>query len=505
MGAAEPLATEAVTDRHALPAASTAPALLRRVGRYELYGAIAKGGMATVHLGRLCGDEGFVKLVAIKRLHPEYARDDDFVRSFKHEAALASRIRHPNVASTLDVVSEDGELFVVMEYIEGEPLSSLLRCPEEDTKVFESGETPTPMSRDRLRTDVPLGIACALIRDLLHGLHAAHEAKDARRNPLHIVHRDVSPQNALVGIDGSVRVLDFGIAKAADDATNTEKGTVKGKIAYMAPEQIYGEEVDRRVDVYAAGVLLWELLVGERLFGGQGRRQALGLVLNKVVDPPGLLRPTIPPELDDVVMRALERDREERFDSALAMATELTKIAPMATHPDIAGWVTRRAGARLERREQLIYAIERLPVETTAAAEAGPQRKSRRKLWLGAGIGAVLTAGTVAGMASSPDPLVLRPTRAGWSPTTELPVLPPGPSAGPPLAQPAPAPPKAPPAPIVSQTAAPRSPLPAEPVAPPKALPVRPRPAPTPSPRANCNPPYRIDANGHKLYKRECF
>jgi serine/threonine protein kinase len=188
---------------------------VRLVGRYALSAEIASGGMATVHFGRLLGPVGFSRTVAIKRLHPHFARDPEFVTMFLEEARLAARIRHPNVVQTLDVVATKGELFLVMDYVQGESLARLQRA------VVAANQLIAPsMTR-------------AIVSGVLHGLHEAHEAKDERGQPLGIVHRDVSPQNIMVGVDGVARVLDFGIAKAVGHTQITRDGHVKGKVAYM--------------------------------------------------------------------------------------------------------------------------------------------------------------------------------------------------------------------------------------------------------------------------------
>src|SRR5271154_2384991 len=215
------------------PASESLPA--RSIGRYLLFGEIASGGMATVHFGRLSGPAGFSRTVAIKRLHPNLAKDPEFVAMFLDEARLAARIRHPNVIPTLDVVATEGEIFLVMDYVQGESLSRLIRA------AVARGER------------IPPDMVAALMVGVLHGLHAAHEAKSDHGEPLGIVHRDVSPHNILVGTDGAARVLDFGVAKAIGRSQNTREGQIKGKLAYMAPEQVRGS-VSRRTDVYAASV-----------------------------------------------------------------------------------------------------------------------------------------------------------------------------------------------------------------------------------------------------------
>ena len=209
----------------------------RILGRYALFEAIASGGMASVHLGRLMGPVGFARTVAIKRLHETFAHDPEFVAMFLDEARLAARIRHPNVVPTLDVVAEQQELLLVMEFVAGESLSLLL-------KNARARDVPPPIP---VLVDVMIGV--------LHGLHAAHEAKSEKGEPLDIVHRDVSPQNILVGTDGVARVLDFGVAKAVGRAKHTREGQLKGKMQYMPPEQITGKSVTRSVDIYAASVV----------------------------------------------------------------------------------------------------------------------------------------------------------------------------------------------------------------------------------------------------------
>src|SRR5262245_60378789 len=227
-----------------------AHAVRRTAGRYVLYDEIASGGMGSVYLGRLEGPGGFSRTIAIKRMHPHLAKDPEFAAMFLDEARVAARIAHPNVASTLDVVHWEGQLLVVMEYIHGQSLAKLM------SELRAAGKR------------VSLPVAISVIVDVLHGLHAAHEAKTPTGVPLDVVHRDVSPQNVLAGLAGLARLLDFGVAKASSQLPSTKDGRIKGKLAYMAPEQLMREPIDRRTDIFSASVVLWESLVGKRLFSG---------------------------------------------------------------------------------------------------------------------------------------------------------------------------------------------------------------------------------------------
>jgi len=223
---------------------------VRQIGRYVLHEEVASGGMASVHLGRVLGDAGFARTVAIKRLHPHVSATPGAVERFMDEANVTSRLRHRSIVSTLDVVRDEGELYLVMEYVHGAALSLLADRARE-------GSAP-----------IPLPIVSAIVADVLSGLHSAHEAIDESGTPLAIVHRDVSPHNVLVGTDGTSRVLDFGIAKASVRVQTTQQDQLKGKLRYMAPEQVLDAELDARTDQFAAGIVLWELLTGRRLFDG---------------------------------------------------------------------------------------------------------------------------------------------------------------------------------------------------------------------------------------------
>ena len=335
------------------------------LGRYALYGEIAAGGMATVHLGRLLGSVGFARTVAIKRLHPHLAKDPDFVAMFLEEARLAARVRHPNVVATLDVVSEDNELFLVMEYVAGESLSRLVR------KSREAGKRVPPR--------YAVGIMCAA----LEGLHAAHDATSERGSPLGIVHRDISPQNIHVGLDGVARVLDFGIAKATNRVIETRTDQIKGKVAYMPPEQLAKGNIDRRADVYSAAVVLWEALTGKRLFKADDIAALVYSIINEEIDPPSKYDPSLPASIDAVVMRGLDRDANNRFDSARDMAVALERAISPAPAREIAAGMKEVAGDALAWRIELVHRIE---AETSTSLPPPELRDSPMKIEVSSGV-----------------------------------------------------------------------------------------------------------------------
>ena len=295
-------------------------------GRYETLGAIASGGMATVHPGRARGAGGFERIVAIKRMHPHLAEEPEFVAMFLDEARLAARIRHPNVVATLDVEQDEAGLFLVMEYVEGPSLQRLLR----DLR--------------KSRGTMPVAIAIRIFIDVLAGLHAAHELVDAEGEPLRLIHRDVSPHNVLLGNDGIARLTDFGVARAESRLTSTKSGAVKGKIPYLAPEQCHAQPIDRRVDIYAAGALLWELLAGERLIQGGSDAEMLSKILDGDHPAPRRVRGVVPEAISNVCMQALCFTPDERYPTAAAFADALEAAAevaalPIASHRAVAAFV----------------------------------------------------------------------------------------------------------------------------------------------------------------------
>jgi serine/threonine-protein kinase len=336
------------------------PTAGRVLGRYALFDEIAAGGMATVHLGRMLGPVGFSKTVAIKRLHPHLSRDPEFVSMFLDEARLAARIQHPNVVATLDVVSADGEVFLVLDYVQGESLSHLLKA----TRIKGTRVSPR--------------VVASILVNALHGLHSAHEAQDEHGRQLGIVHRDVSPQNILVGIDGVARVLDFGVAKAAGRLQSTRDGQLKGKLAYMAPEQIRGEEVDRRTDIYAAAVVLWEGLVGRRLAHGANEGQVLATVLGGNFTPPSVAQLGVTSAADAIVMRGLAAHPTKRYATAREMAIALEHALGVASPYEVAEWVQSVGAETLAIRAARVREME-----STSAVRVSLHDDAPPEIWHG--------------------------------------------------------------------------------------------------------------------------
>jgi serine/threonine-protein kinase len=314
------------------------------IGRYAVFDAIASGGMATVHVGRLLGNDGAGRTVAIKQLHAHYTTDQEFLTMFMDEARIVARILDPNVVPMIDVIESRRGVFLVMEYVHGESFSKLLRTCRAKNETL------------------PLKLATAIVHGVLLGLQAAHDTKDADGRPLDVVHRDVSPQNIIVGADGAPRLLDFGVAKAAGRAQVTREGQIKGKLAYMAPEQIRGI-VDRRSDVFAASVVLWEALAGRRLHDGAKDADIVSRVVKGALGPPSAFRDDIPPELDALVRRGLAVVPDRRFSSALDMAREIERVLGVATPTEVGEWVERHASEVLHDRASKVAAMEQVAAE----------------------------------------------------------------------------------------------------------------------------------------------
>ncbi|MCA9601821.1 MAG: serine/threonine protein kinase, partial [Myxococcales bacterium] len=312
-----------------------------RFGRYEALLRIGRGGMAEVFAGRVRGEAGFQKLVAVKRMLPHLADDEKFAAMFLDEARLAANISSPHVVSTLDLGrSEDGSLYLVMELIIGVTLSSLLRNAAKGAK------------------QIPVGVAVEILAQAAQGLHDAHEARTPAGTPLGIVHRDVSPQNVLIGADGRARITDFGVARAMLRRTDTTTGELKGKLAYFSPEQVSDDHIDRRSDVFALGIVAWETLTGRRLFKAENPLALLDRITNMPIPSVTKFHADVPAEVDAVVQKALERDREKRFASTQDFSNALREAArqtlPLPDRSVMSAFVQEAAGDRLKRMEESI-------------------------------------------------------------------------------------------------------------------------------------------------------
>lgn len=314
----------------------------RFLGDYELIAELARGGMGRVFLARRQGEAGFERLYAIKVMHDHLADEPDAVIMLIDEAKIASKLHHPNVVPIVDIGNQDGNYFLVMDYVEGCSLSELFRKTKEQR---------------------PARRIVTLILDALRGLHAAHELTNDAGESLDLIHRDFSPQNLLVSIDGSCRVTDFGIAKASARLTHTRSTVQKGKISYMCPEQLTEElELDRRADLWAAGVVLWQALTGEHPFKSSSEAATIHAILERQVLPPSTVGLRPPKCFDKLCLKALSRNRESRFDTAQDMADELQRMAVrydhLAPRSEVATWVGSSFEKKIKERKQLIRTIK---------------------------------------------------------------------------------------------------------------------------------------------------
>ncbi|MCC6662913.1 MAG: serine/threonine protein kinase [Polyangiaceae bacterium] len=338
------------------------------MGRYQLVDEIGVGGMARVHLARAVGVGGFEKWVAVKQIHHHLADDDRFIRMFLDEARIAASISHPNVAQVFDVGRDGDAYWMAMEYLHGEALLDLMRVGDPEN----SGTSA-----------ISIDVCAKLIADAADGLHAAHELRDAGGRPLNLIHRDVTPHNLILTYDGGVKVLDFGVAKMAHRLAMTATGTLKGKLAYMSPEQVQGATLDRRADVFALGVVLWELTVGRRLFRVENDMETLSRILTYEVPHPSGLVAEFPQELGAIVMRALERNRDARYGTAREFSRALNEYllkAGVNVGASELGDMVRRAvpvryrarEARLLRAAELVKERSQVSIATLRAADAVP-------------------------------------------------------------------------------------------------------------------------------------
>ena len=421
----EELAPEdAVEEWSDLSASNLVPGA--RLGRYELLLPIAYGGMARVWAARQHGQRGFSKTVAIKTILPHLAHNPEFEKMFLDEAKIAAGVHHPNVCEIYELGEEGSVLYLAMEWVSGDSLVHLLRG---------IGGKSTPQA-------IEPRIAARLIADACAGLHAAHELVDDDGRLLNVVHRDVSPHNILVSLEGTVKVMDFGVAKALGQThQETAAGQVKGKVAYMAPEQIGGTNFDRRADIFGMGVVLYETLTGVQPFRGNGDPGVMQAVLRGTYEPPVRLVKGIPPELAAVIDRALAPEPRMRFATAermrVALEEWLAKAGSVVTATQVGTLVRQRLGPSLERRrEQVKAAMAAMPGSDSGNAQAAAKGigHTPSKPQAGSHSGVVATTGQV-----PPPPMRSRvPSIPGTTPepppmraAMAVPVAPPPPPAMP--------------------------------------------------------------------------
>jgi serine/threonine-protein kinase len=371
------------------------------LGKYELIKLIATGGMAEIYLARVSGLPGFEKIVVVKRILPQLATNQEFVQMFLDEARVAATLHHPNIVQMYDIGAVDGSYFISMEYLHGEDLRSIARAV-----------------RAKGQERVPLEHALGIVVGIAAGLHYAHEKVGFDGKALNIVHRDVTPQNIFVTYDGGVKLVDFGIAKASNRASETRYGSLKGKIPYMSPEQCRSEPLDRRSDIFSLGILMYELTTSMRLYRGSSEFEVLKMIVEGDVKRPTELRKEYPAPLEDILMKALAKRREDRYQTARELQADLEAyirqerlvVSPIA----MAGWMESLFGHKIEawreaQREGRDLALHAADLKTAededgfsvseesvvsmkpkSEGTAGP----RRGLW--AAVGVALAAGGIA-------------------------------------------------------------------------------------------------------------
>jgi serine/threonine protein kinase len=338
----------------------------RQFGPYRLVHQIAVGGMAEIHLAKTNGLAGFEKYVALKMIHPNFSSDDQFVQMLIDEAKITVQLQHVNIAQTFDLGRVDKTYYITMEYVDGCDLYELLRRSSER------------------QIDFPVDLAAFIGKEVATGLDYAHRKRDVTGEPLHIVHRDVSPQNVLLSYAGEIKIVDFGIAKATMRARQTAAGVIKGKYYYMSPEQAWGEKVDHRTDIFSAGILLYEMLTGQMLYLEEDLQRLLDRVRKAEIPPPSTVRP-VPRRLEQIVMRALAKRPDDRFRRAGELATELERFlhaySPVFTAAKLSAFMREVLGERtMPPREDRASSTgpARPPPRASEDSDSGTPRVTRR-------------------------------------------------------------------------------------------------------------------------------
>jgi TonB family protein len=358
---AETTAPPVPPRRREEPAAAVPSSGPDRFGQYEILERIASGGMAELYKAKRTGVEGFQKIVAIKKILPHLADDEEFITMFADEAKLAAQLNHPNIIHIYDLGKiQAGGYFIAMEYVDGRDLRAIQKSARE------------------LGVPLPVPLAVYIASKVASALDYAHRRRDAEGHDLHIVHRDVSPQNILISYEGDIKLCDFGIAKAASKASQTQSGALKGKLQYMSPEQAWAKPIDRRSDLFSLGVVLHELLTGDRLFRADTDIQTLEKVRSAEVAPPSRSNPEVPRNLDSLVLRALAKDPEDRYANASDLLRELDSVlysyTPAPGSADVAIYLHR-----LQAEESAVAEARAREAAAQAQAQSGPQEEPARR------------------------------------------------------------------------------------------------------------------------------
>ncbi len=315
-------------------------------GKYLLLDRISVGGMAEVFKAKSYGVEGFEKVIAIKRILPSMGEDRDFIKMFIDEAKIVGQLAHANICQIFELGRTDGAHFIAMEYIWGKDLLQIQNRLR------------------KLKQQMPAAMACFLVAKICEGLDYAHKKRDALGRPLEIVHRDCSPQNILISYEGEVKLIDFGIAKAASRSSKTQAGVLKGKFGYMSPEQVRGLPLDRRSDLFSVGTILYECLTGDRLFVGETDFSTLEKVRNVDVPPPRSINPAIPEEVERIIMKSLARDAEDRYQWGSEMAADLQRYLmsqeQVFTAKSLATWLKEAFSPELEKERQQLESFKKV-------------------------------------------------------------------------------------------------------------------------------------------------
>ena len=333
----------------------------QRIGKYDILAQLTSGGMAELSLGCTAGPGGFRKYVVIKRILPDAASDENFVQMFLDEARITAAFSHPNIAQVFDLGEDKAGLYVAMEFIPGQNLNEVVDACARQAAVL------------------PLGFSVAVVHDCAIALHYAHTFKLPTGEASPVIHRDVAQKNIMVTFDGQVKLLDFGIAKAKGALSRTKAGTVKGTAGYMSPEQVRGEAVDTRSDVFSLGVVLWEMITGRRLFAADTEVEELRLILSGPIESPDAIEPSVPEPLARVTLKALERDKNKRFLSAKDFARALqAECADLLFDADErAGFMKQRFAAKMESTRKLFEAAAATVSEEDVEKAARAYRDSR--------------------------------------------------------------------------------------------------------------------------------